>query len=74
MQGRNLAVPSACPRSTAGLMDVTLCQVHSVPALKTKSLLAAKIGAGISRSKQLVFNLNLEIDSSLPSFDCQDLC
>lgn len=73
VQGRSLVVPSTCSRSTAGLADVRLCQVHPVPALKTRSLLAAKIGAGIRRSKQLVFNLNLETDSSLPFFDCQDL-
>lgn len=73
MQGRSPAVPSTCPGSTVGLTDVRLCQVDPVPALETRSLLAAKIGAEISRSERLVFNLNLETDSSLPSFDCQDL-
>ena len=53
-QGRSPVVPSTYPRSTAGLIDMKLCHIHSVPALKTRSLLAAKIEAGINRSKQLV--------------------
>lgn len=54
------------------LTELSFCQVHSVPALEDKvflSLVAAKIGAGISRSKQLVFSVNREpTQASPPSF------